>query len=81
MIKEQFRIDNPLDISIPDRKHVLSTKSYESIIGQIKVTLDSGRRVKGLCMAEQTAYAKQMFSSTEARDRDEEQELSCHILD
>ena len=37
MIKEHFRIGNPPDVSILDRKHLSRTRPYEFVMGQTSI--------------------------------------------
>ena len=58
VIKEQFKIGSPLDVSILDRKCLSRTWSHESITEQMSkhkgnTQLEAGRS-RYLCMAEQT---------------------------
>ena len=72
MVKEQFRIGHPLDVSILDRKFLSRTRSYESTTGQMSLhkgnILLEAKRSRCVHVGEQIACTKQMSSSIEATD-------------
>ena len=80
---KKFKIGNPLDASILDRRCSLRTHSNELILGQVSLykgnTWCEAERSRHFGVAEQTVQAKLMSSSMEVIDMNEGHKLPHHI--